>query len=114
MNARTSPPLGGSASVFAALGDETRLGVVARLCAGGPMSITRLAAGGTVTRQAVTKHLHVLADVGLVRSTRRGRETLWELDPGQLQDARHWLDRISSQWDEALGRLKASVEAQDH
>ena len=99
-----------SAPVFAALGDETRLSVVARLCTAGPLSITRLTAGTEVTRQAITKHLHVLADAGLVRSKRQGRERLWELEPDRLEEARRYLETISRQWDAALGRLKASVE----
>lgn len=102
--------LGGAAPVFAALGDETRLGLVARLCMGGPMSIVRLTAGTTVTRQAVTKHLHVLAGAGLVRGTRVGRDHVWEIELARLDEARRWLDHIAGQWDEALGRLKASLE----
>ena len=98
--------------MFAALGDETRLRVVDRLCAGGPMSITRLTAGTHVTRQAVTKHLFVLAEAGLVRGVRRGRESLWELKPRQLDEARAWLDQISKHWDDALARLKAAAEAE--
>jgi DNA-binding transcriptional ArsR family regulator len=99
-----------SAPVFAALGDETRLELVSRLCEHGPLSITKLAAGSDVTRQAITKHLHVLADAGLVRGAREGRESVWELEPRRLDDARRWLDVISRQWDDALGRLKALVE----
>jgi len=102
--------LKGSAPIFAALGDETRLRLVARLGTDGPLSIARLTAGTDVTRQAVTKHLHVLAGAGLARGMRQGRERLWELEPQPLQDARRFLDLISRQWDEALGRLKASVE----
>jgi DNA-binding transcriptional ArsR family regulator len=102
--------LKGSAPVFAALGDETRLRLVARLCAAGPASIARLTAGSTVTRQAITKHLRVLAGAGLVRSSRHGRERRWELRPEQLELARRQLDAISRQWDEALDRLKAFVE----
>jgi DNA-binding transcriptional ArsR family regulator len=96
--------------VFAALGDETRLAVVARLCAGGPQSIARLTEGSDVTRQAITKHLNVLEDVGLVRGARRGRERIWELDTKRLDDAGRFLDQISKRWDEALGRLKKFVE----
>jgi DNA-binding transcriptional ArsR family regulator len=96
--------------VFAALGDQTRLGLVARLCTGGPMSIARLTAGAGVTRQAVTKHLHVLAGAGLVRGARVGRDHVWEIEPARLDEARRWLDHIEGQWDEALGRLKASLE----
>jgi DNA-binding transcriptional ArsR family regulator len=99
-----------SAPVFAALGDATRLRVVTLLCDGGPASIAGLTAGTDVTRQAVTKHLHVLKRAGLVRSSRRGREHLWELRPERLEEARRWLDRISAQWDEALTRLKLFVE----
>ena len=99
-----------SASVFAALGDETRLRLVLRLCDGGPMSISRLTAGTKVTRQAISKHLRVMEGAGLVRSTRRGRERLWQLERQRLADARNYLDVISKEWDEALGRLKKFVE----
>ena len=99
-----------AAPVFAALGDETRLRLVARLGTEGPLSIAHLTAGTDVTRQAVTKHLHVLAGAGLARGTRQGRERLWQLDPGPLEGARRYLDLISQQWDAALGRLKAAVE----
>jgi DNA-binding transcriptional ArsR family regulator len=98
-----------AAPVFAALGDETRLRLVARLCADGPLSIARLSDGAAVTRQAITKHLHALADAGVVRDTRQGRERIWELEPRRLEKARRCLDRIADQWDVALGRLKAFV-----
>ena len=96
--------------VFAALGDETRLALVARLCAGGPQSITRLTAGSAVTRQAITKHLETLAAAGLVHDVRHGRERIWELDTDRLGEARRWLDQISKRWGEALDRLKKFVE----
>jgi DNA-binding transcriptional ArsR family regulator len=99
-----------SASVFAALGDDMRLRLVLRLCDGGPMSVSRLTAGTRVTRQAISKHLRVMEGAGLVRSTRRGRERLWQLERRRLAEARHYLDQISKQWDEALGRLKKFVE----
>jgi DNA-binding transcriptional ArsR family regulator len=99
-----------AAPVFAALGDVTRLALVARLGSAGPQSISRLAAGSAVTRQAITKHLLVLEGVGLVRSVKRGRERIWRFDPEQLADARHFLDEVSSQRDEALNRLKKFVE----
>lgn len=98
------------APVFAALGDATRLELVARLSAGGPLSIARLSAGSAVTRQAVTKHLRVLAGAGLVRDERRGRECIWQLDPRRLEDARGFLGRMSDQWDAALDRLRAFVD----
>ena len=99
-----------SAPVFAALGDETRLRLVSRLSSGGPASIARLTAGSSVTRQAITKHLQVLAGAGLVHGRRRGRERVWELRPHRFEQARQSLESISRQWDEALGRLKAFVE----
>jgi DNA-binding transcriptional ArsR family regulator len=102
--------LADTAPLFAALGDETRLRLVSRLCDSGPSSIARLTEGADVTRQAVAKHLRVLEDAGLVRVTREGRETVWELEPRRLQQARAYLDVIASQWDDALGRLRAFVE----
>ena len=96
--------------MFAALGDETRLAVVARLCTDGPLSIARLSEGVAVSRQAVTKHLETLAGAGLVRDARLGRERIWQLEPRRLELARREIDRISAQWDAALGRLKAFVE----
>jgi DNA-binding transcriptional ArsR family regulator len=100
----------GSAHLFAALGDKTRLGLVGRLCRDGPMSITRLTEGSKVTRQAITKHLHVMEHAGLVRNTRHGRESVWQLDQRRIEDARRYLDRISKQWDDALVRLRKFVE----
>jgi DNA-binding transcriptional ArsR family regulator len=98
-----------AAPVFAALGDPTRLELVSRLCAG-PMSIAQLASGAAVTRQAITKHLEVLADAGLVRDARRGRERIFELEAARLDEARRYLDHVSQRWDEALARLKKLVE----
>jgi DNA-binding transcriptional ArsR family regulator len=107
---RPEARLSTAAPVFAALGDETRLRLVARLCTGGPASITGLTASVDVTRQAVTKHLHVLQDAGLVRGSRQGREQVWEIEPMQLEEARRCLDIISAHWDAALERLRAAVE----
>src|SRR5687767_6856710 len=98
------------ASIFAALGDPTRFRLVARLAGGEPMSITRLTAGTDISRQAVTRHLEILAEVGLVHGTWHGRERLWELDRARLQLARRAIDHISEWWDERLASLKASVE----
>ena len=100
-----------AASVFAALGDATRLRIVSRLCGAGPQSIVRLTEGTRVTRQAVTKHLLALSNAGLVRSERIGRETVWELEPGRLDEVRRYLDSISAHWDEAIARLRAFVES---
>lgn len=100
----------GSALLFAALGDATRLWLVARLCDDGPLSIMRLTAGSRVTRQAITKHLRVMERAGLVRGARRGRESVWQLDQRRLRQAWRYLDVISRQWDEKLARLRAFVE----
>ena len=100
----------GSASLFAALGDETRLRVVTRLCEEGPLSIAKLTEGSDVTRQAVTKHLRVLCKVGVVRGARDGRENVFELEPRRLAEAKKYLDMISREWDDAIGRLRAFVE----
>lgn len=102
-----------AAPLFAALGDGTRLHIVARLCGDGPLSIVQLAEGATVSRQAVTKHLHALEEVGLARSSRVGRERIWELETKRLSEARRYLDQISRDWDAALARLKAFVEKQE-
>jgi DNA-binding transcriptional ArsR family regulator len=104
------PSLRGSAPVFAALGDETRLRLIAVLCAGGAMSIAQLTLGTQITRQAVTKHLHVLADAGLVRDVKSGRERLWEFEMEKLEEARRSLELIAQQWDHALMSLKRAVE----
>jgi DNA-binding transcriptional ArsR family regulator len=98
------------ASVFAALGDETRLRIVEKLSVSGPLSIARITDGEEVTRQAITKHLDVLAEVGLVHDLRRGRERLWELELAPLDEARRYLDHVSQRWDGTLARLKAFVE----
>jgi len=103
-------PSAAAAPIFAALGDATRLRLVARLCDDGPMSITRLTGGARVTRQAITKHLRVMEHAGLVRHNRRGRESIWQLDQRRIDDARKYLDQISRQWDDVLGRLQRFVE----
>ena len=98
------------APVFAALGDENRLRLLARLGGGEPLSISRLTAGSGISRQGITKHLQVLAGAGLVRSSRRGKESLWRLERRRLEEARRSLDLISRQWDHALSKLKLFVE----
>lgn len=105
------PALGRFAPIFAALGDETRLRIIAVLCAGGALSIAQLTSGTDITRQAVTKHLHVLADAGLVHDVKIGRERRWEFEPSHLEEARRSLEAIARQWDHALGSLKLAVES---
>jgi DNA-binding transcriptional ArsR family regulator len=113
-NPNASDGIRGSAPIFAALGDKTRLALVARLCSGGPLSIARLTAGADITRQAITKHLNILAGAGLVRDIRVGRERLWEVETRQVEEARRCLEQISLQWDDALARLKLAVEGDEH
>jgi len=96
--------------LFAALGDPTRLTLLRRLSTDGFLSLTDLTEGMRMSRQAVTKHLGVLSKAGLVESARQGRERLWMLAPGRIEEARHALEQISREWDDALGRLRALVE----
>jgi DNA-binding transcriptional ArsR family regulator len=98
------------ATVFAALGDETRLALLAKLYGGERCSIAELSAGSKLTRQAITKHLRVLERVRVVHSVRVGRESLFEFDPRPLEGLKEYLEVVSKQWDEALLRLKAFVE----
>ena len=98
------------AAVFAALGDDTRLGLMARLGEEGPSSIARLTLGGAMTRQAVTKHLYVLEKAGLVTCARLGRESLWQVECRRMEEARKFLDLMSRRWDERIERLRAYVE----
>jgi DNA-binding transcriptional ArsR family regulator len=98
------------AVVFAALGDETRLLLIAKLCQGKPYSIAQLTAGSRLTRQAITKHLRVLEGAGLVQSVRAGRKSLFEFNPKPMGGLRGYLDHVSAEWDQALGRLRAFVE----
>jgi DNA-binding transcriptional ArsR family regulator len=99
------------APIFAALGDPTRLKLVTILCAGGAFSIVQLTASTEISRQGVTKHLQVLADAGVVRDVKFGRERLWQLEPGQVEKAKQMLETIGHEWDLALGKLKSFVEA---
>ena len=99
------------AHVFFALGDDTRLRLISMLCAGGSFSTTELTATTDISRQAVTKHLQVLAGAGLVRNLRVGRERLWQLDVDQIGQARGTLDTISRQWDEAVVRIQQQAAA---
>ncbi|MES2511911.1 MAG: metalloregulator ArsR/SmtB family transcription factor [Pseudomonadota bacterium] len=109
VKAQKKPPTD-LASVFFALGDKTRLELIAVLCVGGAFSIAQLTANTDLTRQAVTKHLQVLSDAGLVRDLKMGRERLWQFDPAQMEEARKSLEAIGQQWESALGRLKQFVE----
>jgi DNA-binding transcriptional ArsR family regulator len=98
------------APVFAALGDKTRLSLVAALCGWQARSISQLTHGSRLTRQAITKHLRVLENAGFVRSVRSGRESLFRFDPEPIEKAKDYLDLVSEHWDQALLRLKSFVE----
>lgn len=98
------------ASIFAALGDETRLALVAKLAGGQPYSISQLTKGSRLSRQAVSKHLHVLETVGMVQSVKTGRENMFGFDPRPMEGIKEYLDFVSEQWDQALFRLKSFVE----
>lgn len=97
-------------AVFAALADPTRLMLIDRLGNGESCSIAALSRNGTITRQAVTKHLTVLEQAGLVMRERMGRESRYRLHPAPLTDARAYLESIALQWEDALQRLKRFVE----
>ena len=109
-HARAARKLPDAAPVFAALGDTTRLGLLSRLSAEGPLSISHLSAGTGVTRQAITRHLDTLERVGLVRDVQRGRERIFSLEAKRLEIARQYLDHVAAQWNAAAARLKAFVE----
>ena len=107
---RADARLAGAALLFAALGDETRLSLLDRLSRAGPASISTLAGTFDVTRQAVTKHLNVLAEAGVIAGRRQGREHVWAMNPSRLAEAKHHLDTIARGWDDALARLKRHLE----
>ena len=96
--------------IFAALGDATRLSLVAKLCGGQRCSISQLTKHSKLTRQAITKHLRVLEGAGIVRSVKAGRKSVFEFDLEPIAEVREYLGFVSEQWDQALSRLKAFVE----
>lgn len=99
-----------AAPLFAALGDTTRLQLLRSLSDGEARSIADLARDLPLTRQAVSKHLRVLESAGVVNRRRVGRESRYGMVPAPLGEMRHYLDEISSQWDDALARLQKLVE----
>ena len=104
----------GAAALFAALGDPTRLALVEDLSDRGPASITMLADRlSAMTRQGVTKHLHVLAAAGVIEGAKQGREQVWAINPSRIAEAQQHLDLIAREWDDALTRLKVHVEEGD-
>jgi DNA-binding transcriptional ArsR family regulator len=111
MSAKHHSSARAKAAVFAALGDETRLSLLAKLCSGQRYSIAELTEGTKLTRQAVTKHLRVLERVRIVHGTRAGRESLFAFDPRPVIEMKEYLDLVSKQWDGTLARLKKFVES---
>ena len=111
MTRHATANLADAAPVFAALGDPVRLQIVNRLCREGPLSISRLSEGAQISRQAVTKHLNALSAAGLIEGARSGRECIYELQPRRLAQVKRHLDIISTQWDDAIERLRKLVEA---
>lgn len=102
-----------AAPLFAALGDERRLRIVSRLCSEGPLSATSLTEGTRISRQAISKHLRALSEVGIIVGEKSGRECLWQLRPKRLDDVLGYLEQISGEWDRAIERLRAFVEDEE-
>ena len=99
--------------VFEALADPTRRSLLDRLRKGGSLSLTALAEGQPMTRQAVSKHLDALHRAGLVSVKRSGRERLHRLRAEPLREVDDWLAPYAAAWDERLARLKTHIEETD-
>jgi DNA-binding transcriptional ArsR family regulator len=92
--------------VFAALADRTRREVLQAIAARGTATATELASELPVTRQAVAKHLAVLAGAGLVAGRREGRETRYRPTPAPLGEAIGWMATVGAEWDDRLAALQ--------
>ena len=101
-----SPSSHGADAVLGALGDPTRRSVLQSVAEDGPLTATELAGPFGISRQAVSKHLSVLEQAGLVRAERVGREARYEVVAGSLDPAAAWLDRVGATWDRRLTRLR--------
>jgi DNA-binding transcriptional ArsR family regulator len=95
--------------VLGALAEPTRRSLFLRLATTGPETATTLAADLPVSRQAVAKHLQILAGAGLLRRARAGREVRFEAEPKALDDAIAWMAEAGAAWDRRLHRLRASL-----
>jgi len=101
-----------SAELFAALGDRTRLALVMKLSREGPQSIKDLAADSGCTRQAVSQHLDLLSQAGLVQGERDGRMKIYAIQTSRCEDVKRCIDAISAGWDRAIERLRNVVESE--
>jgi DNA-binding transcriptional ArsR family regulator len=97
-------------AVFGALGDATRRGLLRAVVEQGPVTASSLAASLPITRQAVTKHLRVLLDAGLVEVERNGREARYSARQDALAPASRWIDDTAAAWSRRLDRLRRTVE----
>jgi DNA-binding transcriptional ArsR family regulator len=97
-------------AIFDAVADPTRRELLERLRRNGPQSLTALADGLPITRQAVTRHLDALDAAGLLHMRRLGRERIHELEPRPLKQLADWLAPYAAAWDERLARLEAHLE----
>jgi DNA-binding transcriptional ArsR family regulator len=96
-------------AVFDALGDPARRGLFRAVSERGSATATELASELPVTRQAVAKQLAALADAGLLRARRSGRETRYEVTARPLADAAAWMAEVGGRWDERLAALGTSL-----
>lgn len=94
-----------AAAVFDALGDPTRRELLTAVGRHGPVTATELAAERSVTRQAIVKHLQLLAAAGLVQAEKVGREQRYTVTPAPLDDAARWMASVGDAWDRRLAKL---------
>ena len=95
--------------VFDALGDPTRRRVVVQLGSLGSATPTQLAQHLLISRQAISKHLDMLAEAGLVAFERHGRETIYRLTPERFTDAVGWIAQVGAEWDSRLAALRRQL-----
>ena len=105
----TTAPIGAD-DILGALGDRTRRSLLQAVAEQGPLTATELATPSGISRQAVSKHLGVLEQAGLVRAVRVGREARYEVVPGSLTPAAAWLERVGRAWDDRLIRLRRHLD----
>lgn len=107
-----SGPAAGAPAVtdaFGAIAHPVRRRILVELTAG-PRAVRELAGGLPVSRPAVSQHLRVLLDLGIVSQERAGRENRYRLHPERLDEVRHWMSQLDASWGMALGRLRQHLE----